>query len=119
MDIKKEDSNYWFGICFLNGNELFGRKIPQGFSGDCIELYDLSYVKDESLKNFIVSKNIKLNYEIISAGSDSPITDLKDIERDYNLGIKNRKKPQTPCKEKLLELSPVNECYINIKKIEK
>ncbi|UJF29360.1 hypothetical protein L0B70_11015 [Kaistella sp. 97-N-M2] len=119
LDIKKQDSNYWFGICFLNGNKLFGRKIPHGFNGDCIELYDLSYVKDESLKNFKVSKNMKLNYEIISAGSDSPIIDLKNIERDYNLGIENRRKIQTPCAEKLLELNPVNECYINLKKIEK
>lgn len=43
----------------------------------------------------------------------------KNIERDYNLGIENRRKIQTPCAEKLLELNPVNECYINLKKIEK
>ncbi len=118
LDIKQENNENWFGLCFLNNNQLFGRKIPQGFNGDCIDLYDLTFLNEKGLNNYKILKNIKINFNKVGFGSDSPVINESEILRDYNWGIKLRKKEETPCEKKLRKLDPVNECYFALNKIE-
>ena len=118
LDIKQENNENWFGLCFLNNNRLFGRNIPQGFNGDCIELYDLTFLNERGLIDYKVLKNLKINFKKVGFGSDSPAINETEVLRDYKLGIELRKKIETPCEKKLRNLNPVNECYFPLNQIE-
>ncbi|KFC18194.1 hypothetical protein [Epilithonimonas lactis] len=118
LDISPENDGNWFGLCFLNGNQIFGRKIPQGFGGHCVDLCDFSYLHENAISNYKVLKNIKVNFKKIGRGMDSPTKNLQDILRDYRNGLEVRKKKQTPCEDKLGELNPVNECYFPLSKFQ-
>ena len=117
LDIKLEENEYWFGLCFIKNNQLFGRRIPQGFGGECIELFDITYLNEKGLNNFKLINNLEINYDKVGIGSDSPVINYDEILRDYERGLENRKKSETPCKEKLKMLDPINERYIGIDKI--
>ena len=59
----------------------------------------------------------EIEYDKVGTGSNSPVINYEEILRDYEQGLENRKKSETPCKEKLKMLDPINECYIGIDKI--
>ena len=118
LDIKQEDNINWFGLCFLAKEKLFGRKIPKGFGEDCIELFDFSYLNEKGLTNYTVVKNLKINFEKVGFGSDSPVLNYEELLRNYRFGLERRKLKETPCGKKSLTLKSVNECYINLGKIE-
>ena len=117
LDITLEENEYWFGLCFIKNNRLFGRRIPEGFGGECIELFDITYLNEKGLNNFKLINNLKIEYDKVGTGSNSPVINYEEILRDYEQGLENRKKSETPCKEKLKMLDPINECYIGIDKI--
>ena len=118
LDISPENDGNWFGLCFLNGNQIFWRKIPKGFVGHCVDLFDFSYINEKALSNCKILKNIKINFKKIGRGMDSPTKNIQDILRNYKMGIAERKKKQTPCEDKLGKLNPVNECYFPFSKIQ-
>ena len=117
LDIKQENYENWFGLCFINGNKLFGRRIPHGFGGNCVDTFDFTYLNEKGLKNYTILKKEKINFDKVIPGSDSPVYKLEDILRDYYAGIKKRKIAETPCDKKLRMLDPINECYYNFNKI--
>ena len=118
LDIKQESNENWFGICFLNNNLLFGRKIPQGIGGNCIYLYDLSFVNEKALNNYKILEKLKIDFTKVGFGSDSPVINQEQILRDYKYGIEQRKKKETPCEKKLELLDPTNECYFELNEIQ-
>ncbi|MCE3074262.1 hypothetical protein [Chryseobacterium gwangjuense] len=118
LDIQQENTDNWFGLCFLNNNQLFGRRIPQGFDGDCIDLLDFTFINEKGLKTYKILKSIKIDFEKVGFGSDSPAINENEILRDYKEGIEKRKQKETPCEKKISKLDPVNECYFPITKIE-
>lgn len=94
-------------------------KIPDGISGNCIELLDLTYLNEKGFVDCKITSNEKLNFNKIGVGADSPALHIKDVSRDYKWGIDERKKKETSCDEKFRNLYPVNECYLSIQKIRK
>ena len=118
LDIHQEDNINWFGLCFLTNGKVFGRKIPKGFGEDCIELFDLSYLNEKGLANYTVVKNLKINFEKVGFGSDSPVLNYDELLRNYKFGIQRRKLKETPCGKKSLTLKSVNECYVDLQNIE-
>lgn len=46
VDFSYDEGGRWYGICFLRGAELFGTRIPVGFSGNsCVDLLEVCYLK--------------------------------------------------------------------------
>ena len=118
LDIKQENNENWFGLCFLNNNQLFGRKIPQGFGGECINLYDLTFINENGLSHYKIVRKLQIDFNKVGFGSDSPVINVEEILRDYIWGINQRKKSETPCEKKLAKLNPTNECYFPLNQIE-
>jgi hypothetical protein len=117
LDIKQEDNIKWFGLCFLENQKLFGRKIPKGFGEDCIELFDFSYLNEKGLTNYTVVKNLKIKFKKVGIGSNSPVLNYKELLRDYKFGLERRKLKETPCSKKSLTMKSINECYVDIESI--
>lgn len=46
LDFSQDNGGQWYGICFLEKNKLFGRKIPSGFSKNTVNLLDLTYLNE-------------------------------------------------------------------------
>jgi len=114
LDVENDETGAWIGMCFLNKNKLFGRQIPNGYSGNCIDLLDCTYIESSNLIEFdrVASKNIDIN--IVGIGSRSSAANYTDLLRDYNLGLTQRTKKQTKCNEDVLGLNPVHECYFDL-----
>jgi len=114
LDFDKDEGGVWFGMCFLNENKLFGRQIPSGFNGDCVDLLDYAYLNQKALGDFekITTENIDLNK--IAVGSFSPVSNYKNLLRDYTWGLKQRTKKQTPCNKDVLGINSVRECYFDL-----
>jgi hypothetical protein len=117
IDIQPEQNENLIGICFISNGKLFGRKIPDGITENCIELLDITFINEKSLNNFEIKSNEKLNFSKIGIGSRSPANDLRDIFRDFETGIQDRKKKETSCSEKFKTLNPINECYFALQQI--
>lgn len=117
LDISQEENENWFGICFLNKNQLFGRRIPNGYVGDCIDLFDLTFINEKGLKNFKILEKLIIDFNKVGCGSNSPVNNLNEILRNYERGIKQRELMETPCDKKLRNLNPINECYFPLEKI--
>ncbi|MCT4560866.1 MAG: hypothetical protein N4A41_05765 [Crocinitomicaceae bacterium] len=118
LDISEDEGGQWIGVTFLDQNRLFGRQIPSGLvDTECLDLLDVTYIKVDGQIDFEVLETIKVNKTNVGIGSRSPATSLSEIKRNYNRGIEQRKKDQTPCDKALTELNPVNECYFEIEKI--
>lgn len=117
VDVQNDKMGNWIGLCFIKDGNLFGRKIPDGISGNCIELLDVTYLNEKGFSDYKIISNEKLNFSKIGIGSDSPALYVKDVFRDYKRGIEERKKREASCDEKFRNLNPVNECYFSVQKV--
>ena len=118
LDFSEDEDGQWVGVCFINDNQLFGRQIPNGMvSATCLDLLDLTYIQINTLVDYTIIDSLKLNKSKIGIGSRSPVTGFSEIKRDFERGIKQREKKQTPCEKKITDLNPVRECYFNIGEI--
>ncbi len=118
LDFSDDEGGEWIGVSFIDQNRLFGRQIPNGLNNmKCLDLLDLTYIQRAALIDFEVLETISVNKAKIGIGGRSPATNFIEIKRNYNWGIEQRKKEQTPCDKALTELNPVNECYFEIEKV--
>ncbi|MGL5236270.1 MAG: hypothetical protein ACRC8Z_16210 [Empedobacter falsenii] len=115
IDIFKEDNKIFYGISFMVNDNIFGRRIPEGFEGNCVNLIDILYVEENYLTNkkIKVIKQENLNFKKIRIGAYGYINSYEEILRNYKKGIEIRKLEQTPCTN-LTELKPIHEQYFDI-----
>lgn len=118
LDFSEDEGGQWIGVSFIDQNRLFGRQIPSGMiNTKCLDLLDLTYIKKDALIDYDVVESIAVNKTKVGIGSQSPATNFSEIKRDFDWGIQQRKKEQTPCDKGLTDLNPVRECYFDIEKI--
>jgi len=118
LDFSEDEGGQWIGICFIDSNRLFGRQIPNGMiNTTCLDLLDLTYIQKDSLLDYEIVETVRVNKTKIGIGSQSTATNFDEIKRDFNWGIEQRKKEQTPCDEEITALNPVRECYFDLEKI--
>ena len=117
IDIEPENNENWIGVCFISNDKLFGRKIPDGITNNCIELLDITYIKEQNINNFKNISTENLNFSKIGIGSKGTANNIEDMFRDYETGIQNRKTTETSCNEKFKMLDPINECYFTLQQI--
>ncbi len=118
LDFSEDEGGQWIGVSFIDNNRLFGRQIPSGIlNTQCLDLLDLTYIQRDALIDFEVVETIAVNKTKVGIGSQSPATNISEIKRNFNRGIEQRKKEQTPCDKGLTDLNPVRECYFDIEKI--
>ncbi|HOY14470.1 MAG TPA: hypothetical protein PLY70_15085 [Saprospiraceae bacterium] len=118
VDFTEEEGGKWVGICFMNNeNQLFGRQIPSGFSNNCIDLLDISYLNENGFDELEIIGNYEIDKKKIGIGSKSPAANIHELERDFMHGIDQRKMRPTNCKTSKSMLNPVNECYFELQKI--
>jgi len=115
VDYSKDESGKWYGLCFLRGTEIFGRQIPEGFTGRCANLIDVCYIHENGVSGLSTSKHHKINTNKIDIGSRSTALSIKDLESDFQREMEQRKKKQTSCIKSIISLNPVNECYFEFK----
>lgn len=77
----------------------------------------MTYIQRSALIDFEVIETIAVSKTKVGIGSQSPATNFSEIKRDFDRGIEQRKKEQTPCDKGLTDLNPVRECYFDIEKI--
>ncbi len=118
LDFNQDEGGKWIGLCFVDNNRLFGRQIPNGIVNTiCLDLLDFSYLQIDGLSDFQIVETLKIDKNKVGIGLISPVLNLVELNRDYNYGIEQRKKEQTPYDKRLTDLNPVRECYFNIEKI--
>ena len=118
LDFSEDEAGQWIGVCFIDKNRLFGRQIPNGMiKSTCLDLLDLTYIQKDALVDYVIVETLNVNKSKIGIGSESPATDFSEIKRDFDRGIQQRKKEQTPCDKGITDLNPVRECYFDIEKI--
>lgn len=114
IDFSEDEGGKWYGICFLNKEELFGRQIPSGFSGDCVDLLDVSYLNEAAIDMLSKIGTYDINIEKVGIGARNSASKLESLEGDYTRGIEQRNKEQTDCKKSSFALNPIHECYFLI-----
>ena len=119
LDFSKDEGGKWYGVCFLNKENLFGRQIPSGFSKDCIDLLDFTFIHQSIIDSLKRNGKRKIDINKVGIGSIDAAKEIEEIIISYNYGIEQRNKEQTPCGKNIMNLNPVNECYFQIAKIEK
>ena len=118
LDFSEDEGGQWIGVTFIDQNRLFGRQIPSGMiNTKCLDLLDLTYIQRDALTDYEIVETIMVNKSKIGIGSQSPATSFSEIKRDFEWGIEQRKKEETPCDKGLTDLNPVRECYFDIEKI--
>lgn len=117
IDIDSEINENWIGICFISNGKLFGIKIPDGITNNCIELLDITYIKEQNINSFKNVSSENLNFSKIGIGSKGTADNIEGIFRDFDTGIQNRKKTESSCDEKFKILDPINECYFTLQQI--
>ncbi len=118
LDFSEDEGGQWIGVSFIDQNRLFGRQIPSGIiNTKCLDLLDLTYIQKDALINYEVVASITVNKTKVGIGSQSPATSFSEIIRDFERGIEQRKKEQTPCDKGITDLNPVRECYFDVEKI--
>ena len=115
IDILEQENEYWFGICFISNSQLFGRTIPHGFNGDCVDLIDVVYVNEKNIDHFKITGKEGLDFKKIGVGSYKYLHNFQEIKESYINGIERRKLEPTPCTT-LLQTDLVYERYFDIKK---
>lgn len=117
LDYKIEKNKKYIGLCFLNGNKLFGRQIPNGLiNTTCIDLLDLSYLYINSDLQYKIIDKLVINKDKVGIGSLGFAENVDVLKKSYLLGINQRKKQQTPCDKNITQIDAVNECYFGIEK---
>ena len=114
VDFDKDEAGIWYGLSFLNHNNIFGRTIPSGFNGDCVDLIDVSYLNSKALHNYISGGIQSIDRDKVAIGSKSPVTNYSELARDYKLGIEQRKKKPTSCNEDIISNDVVRERYFDL-----
>ena len=115
LDFNEDEGGQWIGVCFIDRDRLFGRRIPNGMnSGKCIDLLDLTYIRKDALIGYQIIGMIPVNRTKVGIGSQSPVVDPDGIIRDFVRGMARRKERQTPCDKGLLDPASVRECYLDI-----
>lgn len=118
LDFDKDEGGIWIGMCFINKAKLFGRQIPNRWiNATCLDLLDLQYLNYKGLKQYQIIDNIKVDKDKVGIGSITPILNLTELMEEYNRGIEQRKKKQTPCNEGLTNEKSVRECYFDVEAI--
>lgn len=118
LDFSEDEDGQWIGVSFIDQNRIFGRQIPSGMiNTKCIDLLDLTYFQPDALIDYEVVETIAVNKTKVGIGSQSSATNFSEVKRDFDKGIQQRKKEQTPCDKGLTDLNPVRECYFDIEKI--
>ena len=117
VDFSEDEGGKWIGICFMNRENLFGRQIPSGFTNNCVDLLDISYLNENGFDEIEIIGKYEINKKKIGIGSMSPTSNKEELERDYQRGIEQRRKEQTECRKSVYMQNPVNECYFQINKI--
>lgn len=117
VDFSEDEGGKWIGICFMNNEKLFGRQIPSGFSNNCVDLLDISYLNENGFDEIEIIGKYEIDKTKIGIGSKSPTSNKEELERDYQRGVERRIKQQTECGESIKMLNPVNECYFQLKNI--
>lgn len=117
LDSYEEGGKDWLSFCFLNKGKIFGRQVPNGQKGDCVESLDMISMELESLKEYNTLKKFDLNMGEIKMGVATLVRTQKELIPLFEYGLKQRKKKQTPCTEFLLDLDAVRECYFEVDKI--
>lgn len=119
LDFDKETSGIWYGICFIQNDSLFGRKIPSGISGGCLELLDLTYFQLKKIQTPSIIDFIDVDIRRVGIGSITAVEGAPEIFAAAQRARAERRKKQTPCEQKTLKLNPVNECYLPLAKIKR
>ncbi|WP_207531814.1 hypothetical protein [Desertivirga arenae] len=118
VDFDKDERGIWIGLCFINKTKLFGRQIPSAWiSSQCLNLLDLAYLNTDGLKQYEVISQIKVDRGKVGIGSITPVSNVNELMVEYENGIKQRKKKQTPCNEELTDEKSVRECYFDVETI--
>lgn len=118
LDFDHDEGGHWIGVCFIDQNRLFGRQIPSGMiNTKCLDLLDLTYIQIDALTDYEVLETIEVDRTQVGIGSISPVTNVSEILWDFEWGMEQRGKEQTPCDKGLLDLNPVRECFFDIEKI--
>lgn len=117
LDFYEAEDGQWYGVCFLNKDQLFGRQIPSGFSEKCIDLLDLSYLHEDNLKKLEYVERVNIDVEKVGIGAKRVDNSLLKLKNGFDYGLEQRKKEQTDCNEGKFSLNPVNECYFELDKI--
>lgn len=131
MDFNQDVDGIWYGICLSNYRwiapnkknikelDFFARKIPSGFSGNCIDCYDLTYLNENAIteRSLKVFDNLKIDINKISIGANSPAKDLKQLETDYFNSIKARQQKPTNCGDDIMNPNRVAERYFKINNV--
>lgn len=120
IDFDNDEDGVWIGLCFINSGELFGRQIPNAAKNmECLDLLDLTYLSVEGLSNYSEKGRLSLDRSKIGVGSRSSANDLSVLESNFNRGLEQRRKQQTPCDQGLFDEHVVRECYFKLDKIVK
>ncbi|PWJ33247.1 hypothetical protein [Sediminitomix flava] len=120
LDFSDEIEDKWVGVCFINQNKLFGRQIPSGLiNTQCLDLLDLTYIHTQAFTNFKVLETITVDKTKVGVGSRSVVKTFSDIKSNFDWGIEQRLKEQTPFNQGLTDPNAIRECYFEIAKIKK
>lgn len=117
LDVKNEEGVNWFGLCFMQNNSLFARRIPNGYSSSCLQLLDFTYVKETGLDALKRIGTVPIDFNKIGIGADGAAINREEILRSFEIGVKERQRPETPCEAKVSTLEPVNGYYRNLQEI--
>jgi len=50
IDVTKDEGGIWYGLYYLNKNELFGRQIPNGIIfTTCVDMLDATYLNESGI----------------------------------------------------------------------
>ena len=114
VDFSKDEAGRWIGISFLEENKIFGRQIPSGFSGDCVELLDVCYLHESGVTDLVKVGSYKIDVQKIGMGALMPAMTIQELEQYFKQGLEQRAKKQMDCAQISLEPNPVHECYFEI-----
>lgn len=108
----------WYGFCFINNHQLFGRQIPSGFiNTTCVDLLDFIYLETSLLENYCHIKYHQLDRDQISMGSIEIPNNYAALLSSYRYGMVLREKTQAPCTKNITSRTAVRECYFPLEKI--
>ncbi|MFD2907636.1 hypothetical protein ACFSX9_02705 [Flavobacterium ardleyense] len=130
MDFDQDENGIWYGICLsdyrwvipnrkeINELNFLGRQIPNGYNGNYIDCYDLTYLNVDTIaKNITVFDNLKIDIDRISIGEISYAKNLKQLENNYFIGREARKEKITESDKAIVTTEPVSERYFKIRNI--
>ncbi|MBE0664024.1 MAG: hypothetical protein IH597_16330 [Bacteroidales bacterium] len=120
LDFSQDETGLWIGFCFINDGKLFGRQIPSGLlNRECVDLFDIVYVKQEFLTTETIVDNLHIDINAIRIGAISTMNNYSDLISAFNYGLEQREKEPTPCNKGLASPNSIRERYFEIEMINK